>query len=63
MICKEFNCSKMVGEEGCSVYSPKGQAFRDRMGFCPILGDGPANKTKKATNGKKRVGQQKQKKA
>ena len=61
MICAAINCPKVIGEGRCSVYPPAGQLFRDKMGHCPIPDDGP-NKKIRVVAGKKRSGQQKQKK-
>lgn len=61
MICKDIGCPKLQQSNVCSVYTPQGQLFRNRMGYCPIPDDGP-NKKVKAGNNKSRVGQQKQKK-
>ena len=57
-------CEKAV-DTGCSVYSPEGQAYRNRMGHCPAPGMGryASWRTDKPEEVKKkvRVGQQKQK--
>jgi hypothetical protein len=63
MICAAINCPKVIGRGECCVYSPAGQKFRDRQGYCPVPDDGPNKRVIKAPAGKKRSGQQKQKKA
>lgn len=63
MICSDYDCKMYLPASGlCAVYRKEGQEFRDRMGHCPILGDGPKDQSKKARTGKRRVGQQKQRK-
>lgn len=57
MYCSCVNCKKMNDLGECLPYTEEGQAFRHRMGYCPITP--PPTETVKA---KVRVGQQKQRK-
>lgn len=59
-ICE--GCEKAI-ESGCSVYSPEGQAYRNRMGYCPAVSmgryaswreDKPKDVKKKARVGQKK---------
>ena len=61
MICSEVGCKKMLDFGFCSVYTPGGQLFRERYGYCPIP-DAGRNKIEKRAVGHERVGQQKQRK-
>jgi len=67
MICIDVNCSNKKADNTCKVYSVDGQVFRTRRWqtvkeACPASTEA-MRMTAKAKQPKKRVGQQKQKKA
>jgi hypothetical protein len=60
MICEDYKCRKFVGNS-CDAYPTMGQDLRNRLGYCPVLNDGPNKPKIKVREEKKRVGQQKNK--
>ncbi len=58
MLCEDLKC-QYLKEGKCEKYSIEGMKFRDRMGYCPIIDDGPSRPKPKSK--KKRIGQQKAK--
>ena len=66
MICRLLRegrgCVRFHPINGCDVYTRGGMRCRTRLGYCPVVDDGP-NKKVRAINNKARAGQQKQKKA
>jgi len=67
MICEDYKCKYWTGitedlsAGTCAVYPFMGQQLRYRLGYCPVLNDGP-NKPRTKEAAHKRVGQQHQKK-
>jgi hypothetical protein len=60
VICDDYKCRKFV-DNSCEAYPTMGQDLRNRLGYCPVLNDGPNKPRVKVREEKKRVGQQKSK--
>jgi len=62
LLCVVVDCQRKRVDNSCEVYSPEGQLFRHRMGYCPIPDAGPNKKVPVVQGAKIRAGQQKHKK-
>jgi hypothetical protein len=60
VICEDYKCRKFI-DQACDAYPTMGIALRDRLGYCPVLNDGPNAPKPRQRSEKIRQGQQKSK--
>lgn len=59
MMCSCAKCDRLDEWGACTMYSEAGQAWRQKMGYCPVIDNDPDRDTRRQLI-KKRIGQQKQ---